>query len=994
MGGYKGGLKPALAAAALLVLLLSYTSPSEPVSGMYTDGLVLAAAWGPGSRLAVATTSGKVMVFDGQTGSPLWEARLGYIGDPPLLAWSPSGLLAVSLGESVAVLSPQGAVAWRLEWPPERGAASSSPGRVCGLRWLDGGRLAALVVRTQSYVERVEKGGGEVVVRYHYRYNVSLEVYGSGRLLWRRSLEAKEKYVSPAGCGLEYNGERLLAKTPTAVYLLDGKGALLWSRDVEGEARAAALSPTGYVAVGLEEGEAGSPRYSLLLYGPGGELKCSIRLRGPAEELAFTPIGDLVALSSSRLAVYGRACGEEWSKSFDESEPQSFSVGPRGEIALTIVGYADYDAFYGGGKSYYTFAPTGIVVYGSGGDELSRHKGFQSSWSSDGLLATWRRGHLYVYRGRSVLWDRAFLGRVGRVTAQEGRLCALVEPPARPVVLSPDGRALWSFTGDIRVSDAYLQQGYLVVTGYDSERSYFYIYDRDFREVLAYRSPSFKGGDYYEIVVPVVAVGGGGLAAAAAVDKAGVLRVTFYNLSGGGNWTVTLGGGLKPIRLEWMGDRLLYVADGEVGVVSADGGIAFRAELERDGGNDACPLAGDRVAVLNNGRAEIYTLAGERVWRDEFTTRLIACGEGILAKVSYSTLVVVDGEGRELWRTTAPHGDEITFIGWIGARLAVGTRRGELLLYDPQGRLLLEENVAPGINSVAAAGEDVLAVATDGGLYLVRAGRPGKAFLEVLLPSAAFSVSIDGESRRGPRVSVEVEPGRHSLRVDEEVEENGCVYRFQGWSDGAKSPERILDVEGNATLRALYSPARCLVSVSSRYGHVNGGGWYAYGAVAEVNVTDVAVDYGNGTRVVFEGWSTGEKSPSLEIRVEKGVELEALWRKQYLVTVKTPVGEAAGGGWYSPGDTAEIRLRETTVRAEGKEYVFKGWLVNGESAGASPTLRVRVDGPLTVEALWETRGAAGGGISPAYAALLALAVAAGAYIALKALKKGRKAGKS
>lgn len=718
-------------------------------------------------------------------------------------------------------------------------------------------------------------------------------------------------------------------------------------------------------------------------------LECSSSIREPIENLAFSSNNDIVVLTTGSLTVYNNMCGKRWSVSFDESKPRYFSVGPEGQIALTIIGYADYDVYYSGGKSYYTFAPTGIRIYSEGGVELSRLPGFWSSWSNEGLIASWYRGPLYVYQGKNLLWERAFLGSVRKVTVFNDKIGVLVEPLGTPIVLSTDGETLWNFSGDMIVSDGYFQHGYFIVTGYDSERSYFYVYDSSFREVLSYRSPSFKDKEYYEIIVPILALSEKGSMAAGIVVPTGTFQIKFYDFGGGsGNKTVVVGEDLKPLKLEWIsGDRLLFVTDREAGLVSIDGNIVFRAKMGEDDKNDACFLGGDKIAVLDEGRVKIYTLSGEKIWEDQFTTSLTSCTKGLLAKASYSTLEVVDNVGKVLWRDQI-HDDKITFLKWLGDRLVVSTLQGKLILYDSRGQKTFEDTIAPYINYVTMALKDILAVGTDGGLYLIRFKHSGKVFLKIRLLSEAFSVTVDGERYQGPVVSIKVGPGRHNVQVDEEVEQEKCIYRFDKWSDGVKSPARDINIQDNTTIEALYAPARCLVKAVSKYGHVYGGGWYAFGTIAKINVTDKVVDFDNGTRIVFDGWSTGEKSSMLEIKVEKGIEVEALWRKQYLVTVKSTVGEILGEGWYDSGDVARIELKETIVNKDGKEYVFKGWLINGESVGADQTVRVRVDRPLVVEARWEERETAGGRLPLEYMIMLfVLAILTGTYIFLRFIRK-------
>jgi len=121
------------------------------------------------------------------------------------------------------------------------------------------------------------------------------------------------------------------------------------------------------------------------------------------------------------------------------------------------------------------------------------------------------------------------------------------------------------------------------------------------------------------------------------------------------------------------------------------------------------------------------------------------------------------------------------------------------------------------------------------------------------------------------------------------------------------------------------------------------------------------VDFGNGTRAVFTGWSGDYRGTDTEVylRVNNPYTLKASWKTQYRVD---PVSDLSrmyveGGEWQDAGSTVKVSVQEKALGFLVKK-VFSGVEVtSGRCTVVSLNLQegfatVRVEGPCTVKAVW------------------------------------------
>lgn len=153
---------------------------------------------------------------------------------------------------------------------------------------------------------------------------------------------------------------------------------------------------------------------------------------------------------------------------------------------------------------------------------------------------------------------------------------------------------------------------------------------------------------------------------------------------------------------------------------------------------------------------------------------------------------------------------------------------------------------------------------------------------------------------------------------------------------------------GNITETAEWT-TQYLVNVSTEYGSATGSGWYNASSPAAYGIGANQSQLSPGTRVVFTGWSTGNKNESGSIRVSKPEHISAVWQRQYLLNVSSDFGNVTGGGWYANNTLVTVSESPANVTVSQTErYTFTGWS-NGNASAATQLL---VTSPTTIEAIF------------------------------------------
>ncbi len=182
----------------------------------------------------------------------------------------------------------------------------------------------------------------------------------------------------------------------------------------------------------------------------------------------------------------------------------------------------------------------------------------------------------------------------------------------------------------------------------------------------------------------------------------------------------------------------------------------------------------------------------------------------------------------------------------------------------------------------------------------------------------------------------------------------GVRQAFMGWSDGVASNPRQLAISNNTQLTALFG-TQYLLTVNANQGTTSPSGWYNASNTAVVTASVISNEVTNVTRLVFENWSGDYNSTSISLSVlmNKPVNIQANWIRQYYVSILSMTGSPVGAGWYNSGSSADVSVQPIVEFANGTRDVFTGW--NVTRLVQAPTYEINVSSPLRLLALWKVQ---------------------------------------
>ncbi|MEM2598388.1 MAG: CAP domain-containing protein [Thermoproteota archaeon] len=178
---------------------------------------------------------------------------------------------------------------------------------------------------------------------------------------------------------------------------------------------------------------------------------------------------------------------------------------------------------------------------------------------------------------------------------------------------------------------------------------------------------------------------------------------------------------------------------------------------------------------------------------------------------------------------------------------------------------------------------------------------------------------------------------------------------FIGWSNGEDAPTINLTVNSPLSVEAVWK-RQFLVRVHSNYGEAGGGGWYDESSNVNIFVKPRVIDYGNGTRRVFNSW-VGEGLGSytgdclnVTIQVNAPMNETVVWRTQYLVALDSQYGNPVGAGWYDESSRVNVSVGTVFYESPGVRLVFLRW--EGMENIYEANFSIVVNSPLTFKAVW------------------------------------------
>jgi hypothetical protein len=165
------------------------------------------------------------------------------------------------------------------------------------------------------------------------------------------------------------------------------------------------------------------------------------------------------------------------------------------------------------------------------------------------------------------------------------------------------------------------------------------------------------------------------------------------------------------------------------------------------------------------------------------------------------------------------------------------------------------------------------------------------------------------------------------------VTANGKQYAWIGTTGLTTAQNGSIVVSSSGNVTGNYKP-QFYLTVYSLYGTKGGEGWYNAGTAAYATLNSGIIDLGNGTGLMFTGWSRDASGTNYArsdpLTMDRPQTAVANWKTQLYLTVKTdPTNTTTipGEGWYGPSTNVSL------AAASVADYQFSYWDIDGVSQG-------------------------------------------------------------
>jgi len=234
------------------------------------------------------------------------------------------------------------------------------------------------------------------------------------------------------------------------------------------------------------------------------------------------------------------------------------------------------------------------------------------------------------------------------------------------------------------------------------------------------------------------------------------------------------------------------------------------------------------------------------------------------------------------------------------------------------------------------------------------------ALCSVTFESNATGISalVDGLNYSLPQSFKWLEGTAHVVIVEEShYFAEGGRYVFRRWDDGPLDRSRNIIVKDPATYQAIFT-TQYIASIRTGPNSSESEGWYDEGIVIQLSVNSTVIPQGDGSRIVFRGWSNNASEPTINLTVNGPTAVEALWMRQYFLQVSSTYGNAEGGGWHDESSEVNFGLYPVVVDCgNGTRRIFRLWVGEGAGgySGEEPNKTLTVTGPVNETATWGTQ---------------------------------------
>jgi len=207
--------------------------------------------------------------------------------------------------------------------------------------------------------------------------------------------------------------------------------------------------------------------------------------------------------------------------------------------------------------------------------------------------------------------------------------------------------------------------------------------------------------------------------------------------------------------------------------------------------------------------------------------------------------------------------------------------------------------------------------------------------------------AVETELGTGETCKLSFENGtQHKLSVTEMLEGNGERYIADQPSITVSAEKiHVFNYRAEYFLRFTTEPEGLSLPSTPRTG------WYPAGEAVTTPTAPILLEESPVVRYRFKAWTLDGKelegNPA-EFTMNSPHLLKAVYSKEFLVEVSSPIGEAEGSGWYPAGSTATITVQPSL--GFWVKQVFTGW--TGDYVGRNPTATITVNKPMRIVATW------------------------------------------
>lgn len=222
------------------------------------------------------------------------------------------------------------------------------------------------------------------------------------------------------------------------------------------------------------------------------------------------------------------------------------------------------------------------------------------------------------------------------------------------------------------------------------------------------------------------------------------------------------------------------------------------------------------------------------------------------------------------------------------------------------------------------------------------------ANVTMLVDGISYSLPVSFNWTEGPVHEV-------SAKGDHNFTEGGRLL-FKGWDDVFQDETRLVVASSPRVYTVLYETQyRLLVSP---YPSVQNAEWRCAGETVQLSVDSTVISQGDGVRLLFAGWSNGDSAQTINVTMSMPFSVEARWKRQFLVRVRSDYGTVEGEGWCDESSNVSISVHPWILEfANGTRRVFNSWFGEGlgNYTGSCLNATVSVKAPINETAVWKAQ---------------------------------------